>query len=131
MSDYRESEIREHYHLEIERGCCVCILSGLHIYNKKLFSLEHYIPTSVGTREETHVIENIFPAYKIINNIKASRLPCVWEENKVRLLQKSLKKNKLSHDDQRIVENAIEIAPFYHIDPCTLCIWKKKCENER
>jgi len=125
------SELRKSYRLQVKNGNCTCILSGLPITNIKQLSLEHLTPICRGEWTETHQLENIFPAHKIINNIKDNLLFCEWMDFRKDILQKSLKKYHLEKADRKIVKAAIDNIPYYNINPCTLCIWKNICELER
>ena len=127
MPDYKE--LRRFYFLQIDQNLCRCILSGLLITNKKQFSLEHYVPCCRGDWDETHALVNVFPAYKIINNLKGRLLPCEWEMTKKKLMLKALDKNKLKHADRVIVEDALANMKNYIINPCDYCINNIKCNQ--
>ena len=126
---YNYKELRRFYFLQIDQNLCRCILSGLLIRDKKQLSLEHYFPLSRGEWHETHQIANVFPAYKILNNLKGSLLGCEWEMMKQKILQKALEKDKLRTADREIVEKALANIKNYHINACDFCINNYKCNE--
>ena len=125
--DYKD--LRLLYISQINQNLCRCILSGLLITNRKFLSLEHYFPVSRGDWDETHAITNVFPAYKIMNNLKGRLLPCEWEMTKESLMKKYLAKSHSKSGDREIVEKALENIPKYKINPCDLCINNYKCNE--
>ena len=129
MPDYKE--IRYNYKKDIKKGTCFCILSGLQINDQTELSLEHFVPLSRGPYYECKQSYNIFPAFKIINGIKGSLLPCEYFENREKLLQKTLSKGHLNRKNTAILKAAIENIPNYKINPCNYCILANCCRDSR
>jgi len=129
MKAYKE--LRAQFKEDVLAGNCYCILSGLKIENLKDLSLEHFVPLSRTEHALATQNQNIFPAHVVINHIKSSLLPCEWQLEKIKLLQKALKKNHLSKHERDIVEKAIQNSYTYNIYPCKLCVLVENCENAR
>lgn len=129
MSYY--SNIRHQFKKDVIRGRCYCFLCGLPILRLVDLSTEHFYPKSKASYSITSQYSNLFPAYRIINNIKGDNTPCDWFQNREELLQKSLKKGKLNHHNYIIVKAAIENIPNYIINPCNYCILSQECKNCR
>ena len=119
------------FRYDIRKGDCVCILSGLKIKNINDLSIEHYCPLSRVSYQLSTQESNLYPAYKIINNIKGNLLPCEFEEEKIQLYKKILYKNKLKEHDRKIVENALDYSDKYIINPCFYCILLDSCSKNR
>lgn len=129
MKTYKELRLKFRY--DIRKDDCVCILSGLKIKNINDLSIEHYCPLSRVSYQLSTQESNLYPAYKIINNIKGNLLPCEFEEEKIQLYKKILYKNKLKEHDRKIVENALDYSDKYIINPCFYCILLDSCSKNR
>jgi len=127
MKTYKK--LRYQFKRDIRRGSCYCILSGLPIYDPKQLSLEHAVPLSRGAYLETRQDYNIFPAYKIINNLKGNLLPCEWAAHRCDILQNALDRHKLTRDDKEIVEDALNYVKVYNFQPCSICFLYEKCKD--
>lgn len=129
MKNYKK--LRYKFKQDIKRGSCYCILSGLKIYDAKQISLEHVVPLCRGPYLETRQDYNIYPAYKIINNLKGSLLPCEWAAQRCSILQYALDRYKLTLNDRKIVEDALNNVKRYKFDPCSICFLYDNCEYSR
>lgn len=125
MPNYKE--LRLLYLTQINEGLCKCILSGLIITQPRFLSLEHFTPCCRGGYDETRAITNVFPAYKIINNLKGPRLGCEWMMERESIYKKALSKGHLRSADREIVEKALDNVPRYNINPCNYCILHEQC----
>lgn len=125
MISYKQ--IRQEYKAQIAKGDCYCILSSIKIENVKDLSLEHLVPQSRVEYGIAAQPENIYPAIKIINNIKGSLLPCEFEREKIHLFKKALRKNNLKKHEKDLVQEALDKSYSYHINPCLYCILSKTC----
>lgn len=125
MASYKE--LREYFREEIELGNVYCILSGLPIEKKEFLTLEHFVPLHRVSHTISAQPRNIFPAYRIINHIKSSMLPCEFFECRDKLLRKTYNKHTLDRQNQQILRDAIDNIPYYNIDPCTLCVMSNLC----
>lgn len=111
-------------------GHLICCLSGLPI-EKHDYSIEHYVAKSRILPELANLPGNIFPAIKIINNIKGNLIPCEWHELRVERLYSALIKWKLKPRNKKIIISAlqrIESEPVGTI-PCNKCILRKYPEE--
>ena len=127
----RYKNIRAVFQNEILSGRCYCILSNLQITDPNLCSIEHYVPLARVSYHLATQRNNIFPAYRIINNLKGQLLPCEYENDKVEILQYALDHYKLRQVDKEIVKAAIKNSYTYNINPCKFCILHTWCENSR
>lgn len=123
--DYRALKL--FYLTQIDQGLCKCILSGLIIKNAKDLSLEHYVPLCRGAKCNTQTIANIYPAIKVINNIKDDLLPCEWVIRREARMERALNRWKLTDADRKTVEEALKKAPTYNLNVCNYCINYDKC----
>lgn len=130
MSKYYK-ETRQRFRNEIKLEECYCILSGLKIKNINDLSIEHYCPLSRVSYQLSTQEANLYPAYKIINNIKGNLLPCEFEEEKIQLYKMILYKNKLKDHDRKIVEKALDYSDKYIINPCFYCVLLDTCSKNR
>ena len=99
----------------------VCILSGLEIPRGQR-TIEHYVPKSRAPRYIWSNPRNLFPAIKIINNMKGNLLPCEWQDTKLALAHKAYMNWHLRHDDKEIIKAAIENWHRLVFNPCEKCL---------
>lgn len=125
MNSYYK-KIRYEFQQAVKEGKCWCVLSGLHIDSLKQLSLEHYCPKSRIEWNLAKSPENIYPALKVINNVKGSLLGCEWEYYKEELLQKAIKKEH-NTEKKRILQAALDNIPYYKIIPCKYCVINNQC----
>ena len=99
-----------------------CILSGLQI-RKGHSSREHLVPRSRADKIITDDKANIFPADKVVNCIKASYLPCEFEEIKYSLTYHALEALKLRGSDREFLQRTmINWEKNYKPDWCDICL---------
>lgn len=99
-----------------------CILSGLEI-RKGCSSIEHLVPKSRADRIITLDKRNMFPADKIINCLKASYLPCEFEEIKYSLTYHALESWHLRGSDREFLQRTlINWEKNYKPDWCEICL---------
>lgn len=124
------SYLRRQYKQQIKTGNLYCVLSGLPILQKQDLSLEHYYPKVLDVDGNTYDVKNIFPAIKIINNIKSNKKPCEWENEKFDILYHAVYHYRLNDHDYNIVVAAINNIDNYRINPCLFCINNIKCKQK-
>lgn len=107
----------------------ICFLSGLEI-PKGRFSREHYFPKSLIPRNFYYTINNIFPAHKVINEIKGNLKPCKWEQKKFDRVLFAIKHYDLRSSDREFCRKTLENWEQYRIDPCVWCIMQNKCHQK-
>lgn len=99
-----------------------CILSGLEI-RKGCMTKEHLVPRARAPKYITNNPANIFPADKIINNIKGAYLPCEWEEIKYSLTYHALESWHIKITDREFLQRAlINWEKNYKPDFCNICL---------
>ena len=104
----------------------ICFLSGLEI-PKGRFSREHYYPVSLLPRNFKNMQQNIFPAHKVINEIKSNMLPCRWEEKKFDRVFYAIEHYDLRSADKEFCRKTLENWEVYRINPCQWCIMQNQC----
>lgn len=107
--------------MEVRAMSDICFLSGLEIPPGK-YTKEHYVPLSRAPDFITHDPANIFPAHRVINNIKQNFLPCEWEEKKWNLTYHALSDWHLKHADKYFVARTLKNWETYIINPCQYCL---------
>ena len=107
----------------------ICFLSGLEIPKGKL-SREHYFPKSLIPRNLHFVKNNIFPAHKLINEIKGNILPCKWEQKKFDRVLFAIEHYDLRSADREFCRKTLENWEQYRIDPCVWCIMQNRCNQK-
>ena len=107
----------------------ICFLSGLEIPKGRL-SKEHYWPKSLLPRNFYSPKQNIFPAHKVINEIKGNLIPCTWEEKKFDRVYFAIEHYDLRSADREFCRKTLENWEQYRIDPCVWCIMQNRC-NQR
>ena len=106
-----------------------CILSGLEI-RKGYMTKEHLVPKARAPKYITDNPANIFPADKIINNLKGAYLPCEFEEVKYSLTYHALEAWKLKTADREFLQRTlINWEHNYHPDFCNICLIN--CKNRQ
>lgn len=99
-----------------------CILSGLEI-RKSCLTKEHLVPRARAAKYITHNPANIFPADKVVNNIKGAYLPCEFEELKYNLTYHALESWKLKFSDREFLQRTlINWEQNYKPDWCEICL---------
>lgn len=106
----------------------ICFLSGLEI-PKGRFSKDHYFPRSRIPYNFHYTIQNIFPAHKVINEIKSNLLPCKWEEKKFDRVYFAIEHYDLRSADREFCRKTLENWEQYRIDPCVWCIMQNNCKK--
>lgn len=106
----------------------ICFLSGLEI-PKGRFSKEHYYPRSLIPYNFRTNIQNIFPAHKVINEIKSNLLPCRWEEKKFDRVYFAIEHYDLRAADREFCRKTLDNWEQYKINPCQWCIMQLKCKE--
>ena len=106
----------------------ICFLSGLEIPKGKL-SREHYSPKSLITRNFHYTKNNIFPAHKLINEIKGNILPCKWEQKKFDRVLFAIEHYDLRSADREFCRKTLENWETYRINPCQWCIMQNNCNK--
>ena len=101
-----------------------CFLSGLEIPEDKITN-EHYYPKSLLPSNIANRKDNIFPAHKIINNVKGNLLPCEWEEQKIGLTLYAIKRYHIKSNSRQFLRAALKNWETYKINPCDYCIARK------
>lgn len=107
----------------------ICFLSGLEIPKGRL-SREHYFPRSRIPYNFHYTIQNIFPAHKVINEIKSNLRPCDWEQKKFDRVYFAIEHYDLRSADREFCRKTLENWETYRINPCSWCIMQEKC-NQR
>ena len=123
--------LRSQFRYNIKKGKCVCIISGIPINDVNKLSLEHWVPQSRWDGIEVKQSYNIYPAYKILNALKGSMLPCEFWANRENIYKKALKQYKLNRDDRRTVQAALDFIPYYNFNPCSACFLYNNCHESR
>lgn len=123
--------LRRKFRYDIRKDDCVCILSGIPILDVKDLSLEHGVPLSRGPHYECTQDYNIFPAYKIINNLKGDLLPCEFWALREKIYKKALWQYKLTQHDKQVIQAALNFIPRYKINPCSMCFLYENCDESR
>lgn len=72
---------------------------------------------------------NLFPAHKIINNIKGNLFPCEWEEQKFERVWHAIREYNISFTDKEFCRRTIKNWEEYRINPCNWCILNQRCER--
>ena len=108
----------------------ICFLSGLEI-PKGRFSREHYFPQSKIPRNFHFTMQNIFPAHKVINEIKSSLLPCQWEEKKFDRVYYAIEHYDIRVADREFCRKTLENWEEYRINPCSWCIMQNNCTRQK
>lgn len=104
----------------------ICFLSGLEIRSGKK-SREHYFPKSKIPHNFYSTKQNVFPADKVINEIKDNLKPCQWEEKKFDRVYYAIKNYDLRSADRDFCKKTLENWETYRIDPCSWCIMQERC----
>jgi hypothetical protein len=106
----------------------ICFLSGLEIPKGKN-SREHYFPRSLIPQGFHTTRNNIFPAHKVINEIKGCLKPCVWEEKKFDRVFFAIEHYDIRSADREFCRKTLENWEQYRIDPCVWCIMNENCKR--
>lgn len=109
----------------------ICILSGLEIPKGQL-STEHFLPRVFLPPELASHPNNLYPAIKVINNIKGALYPCEWIQYKDSLCWHAYVHYNLKQTEKEIILKAL-MHP-YEIHPCDYCIgrqWPKYCLKQK
>lgn len=96
-----------------------CILSGIEIPPRK-YSVEHYYPRCYLPPEIARNAFNLYPAIKIINNIKGSLRPCEWVNQRYNLIYHAVTHWNMKQADKKLCWEALKGMP--KINPCDYCI---------
>lgn len=104
----------------------ICFLSGLEI-RKGRFSHEHYFPQSKIPPHFHSIRQNIFPADKVINEIKSNLKPCDWEQKKFDRVFYAIEHYDLRSADKEFCRKTLENWEAYRINPCQWCIMQERC----
>lgn len=107
----------------------VCFLSGLEIPAGRL-SRDHLFPKSLIPKNFHYTKNNIFPAHKVINEIKANLKPCVWEQKKFDRVLFAIEHYDLRSADREFCRKTLENWEQYRIDPCVWCIMQNRCNQK-
>lgn len=108
----------------------ICFLSGLEI-PKGRFSRDHYYPKSLLPKYFHTNRLNIFPAHKVINEIKSNMEPCRWEQKKFDRVYYAIQHYDLRTSDRDFCRKTLENWETYRIEPCQWCIMNQQCKNAR
>ena len=106
----------------------ICFLSGLEIPADKI-SREHLFPRSLIPKNFHYTKNNIFPAHKVINEIKANLKPCVWEQKKFDRVFYAIEHYDLRSADREFCRKTLENWETYRINPCVWCIMQDNCNK--
>lgn len=108
----------------------VCFLSGL-IIPKGRFSREHFYPQSKIPQNFHTNIQNIFPAHKVINEIKSNLKPCQWEEKKFDRVSYAIQWYDIRVSDREFCRKTLENWETYKMNPCVWCIMQNSCTKAK
>lgn len=108
----------------------ICFLSGLEIPKGRL-SKEHYYPRSLIPYNFHTNIQNIFPAHKVINEIKSNMKPCRWEQKKFDRVLYAIEHYDLRVSDREFCKKTLDNWEEYKINPCQWCIMQLKCKERQ
>lgn len=106
----------------------ICFLSGLEIPKGRL-SRDHYFPRSRIPYNFHYTIQNIFPAHKVINEIKSNLRPCDWEQKKFDRVYFAIEHYDLRSADREFCRKTLENWETYRLDPCVWCIMQNNCNK--
>lgn len=106
----------------------ICFLSGLEIPKGRV-SREHFFPHSLIPKGFYTTRNNIFPAHKVINEIKGCLKPCVWEEKKFDRVFYAIEHYDIRSADREFCRKTLENWEQYRIDPCAWCIMSENCKR--
>lgn len=106
----------------------ICFLSGLEI-PKGRASREHYWPKSLLPHNFYSSQQNIFPAHKVINEIKGNLIPCKWEQKKFDRVYFAIEHYDLRSADREFCRKTLENWETYKQNPCVWCIMQQKCQG--
>ena len=108
----------------------ICFLSGMPI-PKGRFSREHFYPQSKIPPHFHYTIQNIYPAHKVINEIKSNLKPCQWEERKFDRVSYAIQWYDIRVADREFCRKTLENWESYKMNPCTWCIMQNSCTKAR
>lgn len=106
----------------------ICFLSGLEIPAGR-FSRDHWYPKSLIPKNFHFTKQNIFPAHKVVNEIKSNMKPCRWEEKKFDRVYYAIQHYDIRVKDREFLQKTLENWETYKIEPCTWCIMQEKCNK--